>query len=299
MRKRTLLTGVLQNTTDEIINSQINFNKEKEVDTIGFVGSGNMAEALIKGITTAGVYKPENVFISDIRAERLKLLAEKYNVVPLENNAGLAAKVDVLVLSVKPQKMTEALQSIKDAIGADTLVISIAAGKRIADIAAVLGDIAIVRVMPNTPALISEGASALFANDKAKPMLEKAKSIFSAVGEAVVVDDEGLIDAVTAVSGSGPAYYFLLMEEMIKAAGQLGLPDEIAKTLVLQTAKGAALLAVDADKRAESPAELRRKVTSPGGTTEAALKVFAEGGFSPLIAEAIKKARERSQQLSA
>ena len=269
------------------------------MDTIGFVGSGNMAEALIKGITTAGVYKPENVFISDIRAERLKLLAEKYNVVPLENNAGLAAKVDVLVLSVKPQKMTEALQSIKDAIGADTLVISIAAGKRIADIAAVLGDIAIVRVMPNTPALISEGASALFANDKAKPMLEKAKSIFSAVGEAVVVDDEGLIDAVTAVSGSGPAYYFLLMEEMIKAAGQLGLPDEIAKTLVLQTAKGAALLAVDADKRAESPAELRRKVTSPGGTTEAALKVFTEGDFGPLIAEAIKKARERSQQLSA
>jgi len=267
--------------------------------TIGFVGAGNMAEALIKGITTAGVYKPENVFISDIRAERLKFLAEKYNVVPLENNAGLAAKVDVLVLSVKPQKMTEALQSIKDALKKDALVISIAAGKRIADIAAVLGDIAIVRVMPNTPALISEGASALFANPKAKPMLEKAKSIFSAVGEAVVVDDEGLIDAVTAVSGSGPAYYFLLMEEMIKAAGQLGLPDEIAKTLVLQTAKGAALLAVEADKRAESPAELRQKVTSPGGTTEAALKVFAEGGFGPLIAEAIKKARERSQQLSA
>lgn len=269
------------------------------MDTIGFVGSGNMAEALIKGITTAGVYKPENVFISDIKAERLKFLAEKYNVVPLENNAGLAAKVDVLVLSVKPQKMTDALQSIKDALKKDALVISIAAGKRIADIAAVLGDIAIVRVMPNTPALISEGASALFANDKAKPMLEKAKSIFSAVGEAVVVDDESLIDAVTAVSGSGPAYYFLLMEEMIKAAGQLGLPDDVAKILVLQTAKGAALLAADADKRAESPAELRRKVTSPGGTTEAALKVFAERGFSPLIAEAIKKAYERSQQLSA
>lgn len=211
----------------------------------------------------------------------------------------MAAKVDILVLSVKPQKMTDALQSIKDALKKDALVISIAAGKRIADIAAVLGDIAIVRVMPNMPALISEGASALFANDKAKPVLEKAKSIFSAVGEAVVVDDEGLIDTVTAVSGNGPAYYFLLMEEMIKAAGQLGLSDDVAKTLVLQTAKGAALLAVEADKRAESPAELRRKVTSPGGTTEAALKVFAEGKFGPLIAEAIKKGRERSQQLSA
>jgi len=268
------------------------------VDTIGFVGSGNMAEALIKGITTAGVYKPENVFISDIRAERLKLLAEKYNVVPLENNADLAAKVDIFVLSVKPQNMTDALESVKDAIGTDTLVISIAAGKRIADISAVLGDIAIVRVMPNTPALIGEGASALFANEKAKPMLEKAISIFSAVGKAVVVDDEDLMDAVTAVSGSGPAYYFLLTEEMIKAAAQLGLPDDVAKALVLQTAKGAALLAVEADNRGESPAQLRQKVTSPGGTTEAALKVFAEGGFGLLIAEAIKKARDRSQQLS-
>jgi pyrroline-5-carboxylate reductase len=268
------------------------------VDTIGFVGSGNMAEALIKGITTAGICKPENVFISDIRAERLKLLAEKYNVVPLENNAELAAKVGILVLSIKPQNMTDALQSVKDAIGADTLVISIAAGKRIADIAAVLGDFAIIRVMPNTPALIGEGASALFANPKAKPMLEKAISIFSSVGKAVVVETEDLIDAVTAVSGSGPAYYFLLTEEMIKAAGQSGLPEDVAKALVLQTAKGAALLAVEADNRGESPAQLRQKVTSPGGTTEAALKVFAEGGFGPLIAEAINKARNRSQELS-
>jgi pyrroline-5-carboxylate reductase len=268
------------------------------VDTIGFVGSGNMAEALIKGITTAGVYKPENVFISDIRAERLKLLAEKYNVVPLENNAELAAKVDILVLSIKPQNMTDALESVKDAIGVDTLVISIAAGKKIANISAVLGDIAIVRVMPNTPALISEGAGALFANPRAKPMLEKAQAIFSSVGKAVVVETEDLMDAVTAVSGSGPAYYFLLTEEMIKAAGQLGLSEDVAKALVLQTAKGAALLAVEADNRGESPAQLRQKVTSPGGTTEAALKVFAEGGFGPLVAEAIKKARDRSQELS-
>ncbi len=194
--------------------------------------------------------------------------------------------------------MTEALQSIKDALKSDTLVISIAAGIKVANISDVLGDIAIVRVMPNTPALISEGASALFANDKAKPMMEKAMSIFSAVGKAVVVDDEGLIDAVTAVSGSGPAYYFLLMEEMIKAAEQLGLPDNVAKELVLQTAKGAALLAAEADKKGESPAELRRKVTSPGGTTEAALKVFADGKISELIAAAIKRARDRSQELS-
>jgi pyrroline-5-carboxylate reductase len=268
------------------------------VDTIGFVGGGNMAEALIKGIITANIYASENVLASDIRAERLELLAEKYGAVPVESNAELAAKVETVVLSVKPQNMTDALESVKDAIGAEMLVISIAAGIKVANIAAVLGDIAIIRVMPNTPALIGEGASALFANERARPLLEKAMSIFSSVGKAVVVDDEDLIDAVTAVSGSGPAYYFLLMEEMIKAGVELGLPEAVAKDLVLQTAKGAGLLAVEADKNDESPAELRRKVTSPGGTTEAALKVFAEGKISELIPAAITRARDRGRELS-
>jgi len=268
------------------------------VDTIGFVGGGNMAEALIKGVIAANVYAPENVFVSDIRAERLELLGEKYGVVACGKNGELAQKVQTLVLSVKPQNMTDALDSVKNAIGAETLVISIAAGIKVANISAVLGDIAIVRVMPNTPALIGEGASALFANERAKPMLEKARAIFSSVGKSVVVDDEGLIDAVTAVSGSGPAYYFLLMEEMIKAGIELGLPEDVAKDLVLQTAKGAGLLAAEADKNNESPAELRQKVTSPGGTTEAALKVFADGGISELISEAITRARDRGRELS-
>ena len=268
------------------------------MDTIGFVGGGNMAEALINGVINANVYAPEDVFVSDIRAERLKFLAEKYGAVPCENNSELAAKTETVVLSIKPQNMTDALESVKDAIGTDAFVISIAAGIKVANIAAVLGDIAIVRVMPNTPALIGEGASALFANERAKPMLEKAMAIFSSVGKAVVVDDEDLIDAVTAVSGSGPAYYFLLMEEMIKAGAELGLPEDVAKDLVLQTAKGAGLLAVEADKNGESPAELRRKVTSPGGTTEAALKVFKEGKISELISAAITRARERSRELA-
>ncbi len=265
---------------------------------IGFIGSGNMAEALIKGIINAKLCKPENILISDIRAERLKMLSEKYAVTAVESNDGLAAEVDILVLSVKPQNMTEALQSIKDAFNKDTLFISIAAGIKTANITTILGDVAIVRVMPNTPALIGEGASALFANEAAKPVLEKAMTIFSAVGNAIVVEDEGLIDAVTAVSGSGPAYYFLLTEEIIKAAVELGLPEDVAKDLVLQTAKGAALLAVERDKQGETPAELRRKVTSPGGTTEAALKVFTEGNFGPLISAGIKRARDRSRELS-
>ncbi|MDD5328229.1 MAG: pyrroline-5-carboxylate reductase [Phycisphaerae bacterium] len=266
---------------------------------IGFIGSGNMAEALIKGIIAAGLYKPANIFISDIRLGRLKQLAKKYKVKSAKDNRVLADKADIVVLSVKPQNMTEALGSIKRTITSKKLVISIAAGVKTSRIANVLGKVAIVRAMPNTPALIGEGASALFANTKAKPMLKKAKAIFSAVGQVVVVGNEGLIDAVTAVSGSGPAYYFLLMEEMIKTAGKLGLPGKTAKDLVLQTAKGAALLAAEADRRGESPAQLRQKVTSPGGTTEAALKVLAKGRFGSLIASALKKARDRSRELSA
>lgn len=269
------------------------------MEKIGFLGGGNMAEALIKGTTAAGLFTPENIFVSDVRPERLEYVVKEYHVQPAYTNAALAAEVGILVLSVKPQNMAEALQSIRETFKAATLVISIAAGIKVAKIAAALGEPAVVRVMPNTPALIGQGAAALYANEKARPMLEKAKRIFSAVGATVVVDDEQLIDAVTAVSGSGPAYYFLLMEEMIKAAVELGLAEDVAKCLVLQTAKGAAMLAVEADKRSESPGELRRKVTSPGGTTEAALKVFAEHNLGPTIAAGIKRARDRSRELSA
>jgi pyrroline-5-carboxylate reductase len=276
----------------------VRFDFAHHKKTIGFVGSGNMAEALIKGITSAEIYKPEHILISDVRLERLKQLAKKYKVKPAKNNGELADKADIVVLSVKPQNMTEALESIKGKLKKNALVISIAAGIRVAAIARMIGGFPIIRAMPNTPALISEGASALFANNKAKPMLKVAKSIFSAVGQAVVVDKEELIDAVTAISGSGPAYYFLFMEHLMKAASKLGLPEDIAKSLVLQTAKGAALLAAEVDKNNESVSELRRKVTSRGGTTEAALKVFEQKHIDTIIADATKKAFKRSQELS-
>ena len=269
------------------------------MDTIGFVGGGNMAEAMIRGIITAHVYQPVNIYVSDIRAERLKYLAEKYNVVTLGDNAELAEKVDILVLSVKPQNLIDALQSVKGRLKRDVLIISIVAGKKIANISAELGDVAIVRVMPNTPALVDEGASALFANEKAEHKVDKARLIFLCIGESLVVDDEDLIDAVTAVSGSGPAYFFLLMDEMIKAGVQLGLSEDFAKTLVLQTAKGSALLAALADKDGEGPAQLSRKVATPGGTTEAAFKVFADGNFGPMVTAALTRACERSHELSA
>jgi pyrroline-5-carboxylate reductase len=268
------------------------------MDILGFIGGGNMAEAIIKGVISAKVYPPENIIASDIKSERLEFLKEQYKIRTTADNAELAPSVDVLVLSVKPQNMADALNSIKGSVNPDTLVISIAAGIKTEMISSALGSVGVVRVMPNTPALIGQGAAALYATNRAKPALRKAQRIFEAVGVVVFVEDEGLIDAVTAVSGSGPAYFFLLMEEMTKAAVELGLSEDVAKKLVLQTAKGAALLASERDKEGETPAVLRKKVTSPGGTTEAALKVFADGDFGPLVTAALKRARDRGRELA-
>jgi pyrroline-5-carboxylate reductase len=269
------------------------------VATIGFIGSGNMAEALIKGIMQAGVYLPEDVFISDVLEDRIDALVHKYGVQRAQDNAALASTVDTIVLSVKPQILESVLGEIKNNVSKNSLIVSIAAGKKIQAITDILGDVPVVRVMPNTPAMVGEGASALCANAKARKKLSEAVKLFSAVGKAVVVENEDLIDAVTAVSGSGPAYYFLLMEEMVKTGIEMGLPADVAKDLVLQTAKGAAMLALEADKNGESPADLRRKVTSHKGTTEAALEVFAKGNFGSLVNVALKRARERSKELSA
>ena len=268
------------------------------MDTIGFVGSGNMAEAMINGVLKANVYRPGKVYVSDIRPERIEYLREHYGVRTAVNNAELASNADILVLSVKPQNMTDALQSIKGHVKEEALVVSIAAGIRTVDIAAALGDIAIVRVMPNMPAWVDEAASALFANEKAKTRVEVARLIFLSVGKAVVIEDEALLDAITAVSGSGPAYFFLLIDEMIKTGIELGLPEDVARDLVLQTGKGATLLAEKAAEEGDSPAKLVKKVATPGGTTEAAFKVFTEGKFGPMVEDAIKRACERSRELS-
>lgn len=267
------------------------------MSTIGFVGAGNMAEAMINGVLKANVYRPGKVFTSDVRPERLSYLREHYGVRIADSNAELASKADILVLSVKPQNMTEALESIKDAVKPDALVISIAAGIKTANISAVLGDVAIVRVMPNMPAWVDEGASVLFANEKAKAKVEIARLIFLSVGQALVVEDEELLDAVTAVSGTGPAYFFLLMQEMIKSGIKLGLPEDAAKELVLQTAKGAALLAEKAAESGETPAQLTKKVATPNGTTEAAFKVFADSHFDEIVFRAVHRAAERSREL--
>jgi pyrroline-5-carboxylate reductase len=266
--------------------------------TIGFIGSGNMAEALIKGIIRAGVYLPQDILIRDILPDRLDMLVTKYGVQRAQDNGALASTADIIVLSVKPQMLATVLEEIKTNTSQNSLIVSIAAGKRINTITDALGDVPVVRVMPNTPALVGEGASAIYANKKAKSKLSEAIRLFSAIGKTVVVENEDLIDAVTAVSGSGPAYYFLLMEDMIKAGIEMGLPADIAKDLVLQTAKGAAMLAIEADKNGETPADLRRKVTSPKGTTEAAMEIFAKGNFGDLVNAALKRAQARSKELS-
>ncbi len=268
------------------------------MDKIGFIGAGNMAEAIIRGVILAHVYEPANIFISDVRAERIDKLSQEYGVRTAQTNPELVSQVNILVLSVKPQTLHEALQSIAQHVNADTLVISIVAGKHIDTITQHLGDVAVVRVMPNTPALIGEGASALYANDRARAKMEKARAVFLCVGKSIIVQEESLLDAVTAVSGSGPAYYFLFIEEMIKAGVDLGLSYEVSKSLVLQTAKGAALLAELADSNGETPQDLSKKVATPGGTTEAALDVFREKKLGDTVAAAVRRACARSQELS-
>lgn len=265
---------------------------------IGFIGGGNMAEALIKGIITAGVFKPENIIVADISSDRLDYLTSNYGIKAAESNINLAATASIIVLSVKPHIIEAVLAEIAGSIAPDAVVISIAAGITTSKISKLLPDTTIIRVMPNTPALVGQGASALYSENASDEAMDMALSLFGAVGTAVALDDESLIDAVTAVSGSGPAYFFLLMEEMIRSGQQLGLSEETATELVLQTAVGAALLAQKAAKDDENPAQLRRKVTSPGGTTEAAIKVFSENGFGDLVNNALAAAHKKSCDLS-
>lgn len=267
--------------------------------TIGFIGSGHMAEALINGILKAGVYQPEEVFVSDVRPERLTELRERYGIQATADNRKVASAVDVLLLSVKPQVMKAVLEEIKGAPQDQTLVVSIAAGITIALISSILGDVAIVRVMPNMPAWIEQGASALYATEKAAAQIDEARRVLESVGKAIVVQDEKLLDPVTAVSGSGPAYFFLLMQEMIKAGVEMGLSEKDAQSLVLQTAKGAALLADKVAAEGRTPAQLTAEVATPNGTTEAALNVFAAQGFSATVLAALRRASERSRELSA
>jgi pyrroline-5-carboxylate reductase len=276
--------------------------------TIGFIGAGNMGEAIIGAILKAKIFTKTDVWISDINEERLSQMESIYGVQTTCDNAALFSRCDIIILAVKPQQMTDILTQIapreKGALTGTKLVISIAAGIRIEKIEAVLyaalsaeerAGIPVIRVMPNTPALVLQGVSGMSANRHATAEdVETARQILAAMGTAVLFDEADL-DAVTALSGSGPAYVFYLAESMINAGTQLGLSKENARELAIGTIKGAAALM---EQRDESPEDLRRKVTSPGGTTEAAFKVLGKNNVRDTIVEAIKAAAERSKELS-
>lgn len=268
------------------------------MDTIGIIGSGNMAEAIIKGVLASGLYKGADIMASDVRPERLEAMAGEYKIKTTLNNEDIVKHFRVILICVKPQNVSTLLDELAGKLGDKTLVISIAAGITASYLSKRLSNCQIIRAMPNTPAMVGQGATALYSANAATESIALAVKLFGAVGKAVVVDREELIDAVTAVSGSGPAYFFLLMEEMIKAGQQLGLSKDIAEQLVLQTAYGASVLAKQAYDRGESPADLRRKVTSPRGTTEAAIAVFQKHNFGETIAAALGCAMQRSIELS-
>ena len=264
---------------------------------IGFIGGGNMARSLLNGLITSG-HAPQLLWVSDVNEATLAALSGGLKVNTTSDNHALLEVADVLVLAVKPQIMELVAREVAPLLGKHRpLVISIAAGVSQASLSDWLGNsAAIVRCMPNTPALVLTGATALHANGNVSAMQrDLAENIMRAVGLALWVDDESQLDAVTAVSGSGPAYFFLLMEAMENTAITLGLPADTARLLVLQTALGAAKIALEAP---ESPEQLRQRVTSPGGTTEQAILAFQQGGFAGLVATALTAARDRSIALS-
>ena len=265
---------------------------------IAFIGGGNMARSLVGGLIEKGC-KPGRISISEPNAEQRALIAKRSPVRMSADGAAAAQDADVVVFAVKPQVMQAAAREVAATIAArKPLVVSIAAGIAAADLDRWLGGgAAIVRVMPNTPALLGEGAAGLYANKKVDAKQRAtAQALMEAVGKALWIEEESLMDAVTALSGSGPAYFFLLMECMEAAALELGLPAETARTLTLQTALGAARMALGSG---DAPAALRKQVTSPNGTTAAALKVFEDGKFSALVQKALTAARDRGRQLSA
>ena len=262
---------------------------------ITFIGAGNMATSLIGGLLAQGI-PASHIRASDPGAEQRAKVAAEFGIELFESNAEAIAGADVVVLATKPQVLKGVSQALAPSLQPGQLIVSIAAGITCASLASWLGDVAIVRCMPNTPALLRQGVSGLYANAKVSAaQRQQAEQLLSAVGLALWLDEEQLIDAVTAVSGSGPAYFFLLIEAMTAAGVKLGLPADIAAQLTLQTALGAAHMAVSSDVDA---AELRRRVTSPAGTTEAAIKSFQANGFEALVEQALGAAAHRSAEMA-
>jgi len=260
---------------------------------ICFIGGGNMAQALIGGLISRGL-PPTRITVSD-PVEQIRQLLQEKDIHVTQDNVVAIQNADVVVLAVKPQVLATVLRPLKGLLS-DKLVISIIAGAEIQTISNLIDSNRIVRVMPNTPALVQTGAHGIYANDVVGASdRELTSQILAATGLTIWVNSEAQIDAVTAVSGSGPAYFFYLMESMIRAGKNLGLDEKVATALTLQTALGAAQMAITSSN---TPSELRKNVTSPNGTTQAALEVFDRAQISQNIQSALAAAQKRSQELA-
>ena len=263
---------------------------------IGFIGAGNMAYALIKGLLNNG-FDANQINISDPNEELLRNRESELKVTTYSDNTSLLSNSDIIFFAVKPQVLSSVCLELKGVVKSKHLFVSIVAGIRSSDINRWLGgNFALIRTMPNTPALFQSGVTGLFANEvvdnEQKTLVE---SILSSVGECFWVDEEKLIDAITAISGSGPAYFFLLMQSMTQAGMALGLDEETANSLSIQTAYGASLMA---NKTGKDSRTLRAEVTSPNGTTQSAIESFQDQNFEGIVANATRAAYDRARELS-
>ena len=263
---------------------------------IGFIGAGNMAYALIKGLLNNG-FDASQINISDPNEELLRNRESELKVTTYSDNTSLLSNSDIIFFAVKPQVLSSVCLELKGIVKSKHLFVSIVAGIRSSDINRWLGgNFSLIRTMPNTPALFQSGVTGLFANEvvdnEQKSLVE---SILSSVGECFWVNEEKLIDAITAISGSGPAYFFLLMESMKQAGMALGLDEETANSLSIQTAYGASLMA---NKTGKDSRTLRSEVTSPNGTTQSAIESFQDQNFEGIVANATRAAYDRARELS-
>ncbi len=263
---------------------------------IGFIGAGNMAYALIKGLLNNG-FDANQINISDPNEELLLNRESELKVTTYPDNTALLSNSDIIFFAVKPQVLSSVCLELKGVVKSKHLFVSIVAGIRSSDINRWLGgNFSLIRTMPNTPALFQSGVTGLFANeDVDNEQKSLVESILSSVGECFWVNEEKLIDAITAISGSGPAYFFLLMESMKQAGMALGLDEETANSLSIQTAYGASLMA---NKTGKDSRTLRTEVTSPNGTTQSAIESFQDQNFEGIVANATRAAYDRARELS-
>lgn len=263
---------------------------------IGFIGAGAMGSALINGLLKAGLVSSDQIYAADIHRERLLAWQKQMGIHACADNRAAVAAADILVLAVKPQVMEEVLEEIREQISGQQLIISIAAGVTTTLIETFLPGVPVIRAMPNTPCLVGAGATAICLGKHATPAHEQmAAAIFGAVGTAVTVK-ENLMDAVTGLSGSGPAYVYIMLEALADAGVRVGIQRDIAMTLAAQTMLGAAKMVLETG---EHPGRLKDMVTTPGGTTTAGIYALEEGGLRVTLMNAVMAATRRAQEMSA